>query len=359
MGSQSVSVPPTIVNTANARVHHKGSALDRLLLAGQCLFDSQEGKRAKSKVVAAWRTSTASSVHIARANLPKSALKGYNWAPNELVSLASAQEIPSLTKPSIFVATPGAWMAGPQLWRCYGVGQFFFGHSGASLLLLFPGQSFLDLNIPLAAASQRLGNMSWDELEVFLKGSGARWTTLTGDRAVWVPYGWVPMGVASLSDGQSPCIQAVWPYFADDLAASCATPELLRAFGEALDSVTVDQSLPTGARLLADLQAVSQWFDDIVATGGSSDSCADGRDVHASSARPKRAAPGAKDGQEPAGKRVRLPRASSAAASASAASAAAPAPALAAIAAVLAERADSVEEAGSSIGGLGQDDMWS
>ena len=137
-----------------------------------------------TKVMDGWRNMSVSSVLVGRANLAKAALKGYNWAPKELVSLASSQEIPSLAKPWILVATLGSWMAGPELFRCYGVGQFFFGHVGASVLLLFPGQSFLDLNIPLDKVSQRIARMSGDELEYFLKGSGARFTTLAADRAV-------------------------------------------------------------------------------------------------------------------------------------------------------------------------------
>ena len=166
-----------------------------------------------------------------------------------------------LGRPWLWMAKPGAWLADPVAFRQLGVGQFMFGLAGQSLLLLFPGQSFVDLNIDICQAGSRIRSMSALELERFMKDSGLRHCTLAARMAVWVPYGWVPMCIASLaSPGAAMATHAILPYINSDMIWMSRAS--MRPVLASLDSYESGFEGAVGRALERDLEAVKLYLSE-------------------------------------------------------------------------------------------------
>ena len=200
---------------------------------------------------------------MARLNPGRSGLSDRSWVPATMIRNQDFPEgvTSSLGRPWLWMAKPGAWLSDPVAFRQLGVGQFMFGLEGHSLLLLFPGQSFVDLNIDTCQAGRRIRSMSAQDLDRFMKDSGVRHCTLDDNRAVWVPYGWVPMCVAGLDSPDAPlATHAMLPFVNSDMA--WARREVMRAVLSSLDSYETGIEGSVGRALDRDLETVRVWLSE-------------------------------------------------------------------------------------------------
>ena len=256
-----VRSPQTPAHRRHARAQTLGSTIARLECAGQSLLDLASLK--KLAELAKHLEQPDQVYAMARLNANRTTLADFqSWVP---ASFLANQDYPesvttSLGRPWIWMAKPGAWMSDPVAFRQVAIGQFMFGLGGQSLLLLFPVQSFVELNIDVCQAGSRIRSMSVQELERFMLGSGVRHFTLSARTAVWVPYGWVPMCIAVLASGESLATHAILPFVNSDYVWQCRS--LMRAVLSSLEAYESGLEGKQAETVDKDHEAVRLWLSE-------------------------------------------------------------------------------------------------
>jgi len=256
-----VRSPQTPAHRRHARAQTLGSTIARLECAGQSLLDLASLK--KLAELAKHLEQPDQVYAMARLNANRTTLADFqSWVP---ASFLANQDYPEsvntrLGRPWIWTAKPGAWMADPVAFRQVAIGHFMFGLGGQSLLLLFPAQSFVELNIDICQAGSRIRSMSAQELERFMQDSGVRHFTLSARTAVWVPYGWVPMCIAVLASGESLATHAILPFINSDYVWQCRP--LMRAVLSSLEAYDSGLEGKQAVQVDKDHEAVRLWLSE-------------------------------------------------------------------------------------------------
>ena len=255
--------------------HNLGCTLAGLASARQSLLELARVK--KLSELASHLDKPDQVYAMSRLNPARSGLADRSWVP---ATMTRNQDFPeavtsSLGRPWLWMAKPGAWLSDPVAFRQLGVGQFMFGLAGHSLLLLFPGQSFVDLNIDICQAGSRIRSMSVQDLERFMKDSGVRHCTLDANMAVWVPYGWVPMCIAGLASPGTPlATHAMLPFVNSDMV--WVRRDTMRAILSSLESYETGIEGSVGRALDRDLETVKVWLSEAL-EGDSNDGSGQGQ----------------------------------------------------------------------------------
>ena len=136
--------------------------------------------------------------HMVRLSLTKTALKDTEqWLPSGLREQdLHPDALTTLGRPWIWSSSQGGFRSGPASWPSYGIGQFVFGGTGKSVLLLCRASSMLELGISLTRIAERMARMTLGEMEQVIQSGAVQHATLTASTVVWVPYGWLPMVMA-------------------------------------------------------------------------------------------------------------------------------------------------------------------
>ena len=211
--------------------------------------------------------------HMVRLSMNKTGLKETeHWLPSGLRGQAYHPDaVSTLGRPWIWGSAQGGFRSGPSCWPSYGIGQFVFGWTGKSVLLLCRGSSMLELGISLTRIAERMDRMTPAELEQIIQSGAVVHATLTAATAVWVPYGWFPMVMACPGVGSMDRASGAYlPFFNQDLCFIARATML-----HVLDSLSgyefISDSEQEAAVFKKNVGPVIEWLHSILGEEAESD----------------------------------------------------------------------------------------
>lgn len=238
-----------------------GTNRGQLSFAQNGIFSSGPGKKAMEHMDSSLDRGFVH--HMVRLALNKTPLKETeHWIPTGL----SAQQfhpdsVTTLGRPWIWTSMQGGFRTGPTSWPSYGIGQFVFGWSGRSVLLLCRGSSMLELGTSVLSIAERMDRMTPAELEEIVQSGAVLHATLTASTVVWVPYGWFPMVMACPGVGSTVRASGAFlPYYNEDLcfAASSVMSHVVEGLGSV--EFKLDNDSATSERFKKDVGPVLHWL---------------------------------------------------------------------------------------------------
>ena len=199
--------------------HTRGSSGLSLETARAAIFTSGVGVRTLNQMAGSFMPDAAvgQAYAYARINASRTALKDpSSWVPARMLAEGFAPDaLSTLGRPLILMASAGACLAVPEVWKAFGIGQFLFGHEGKSVVLLWPGRALAEVSVDICRITEQLSDLPSKDIDGLVAGAGMCQCTLTARTAIWVPYGWVPMVIP---DPQGkPVTLATLPFYSAEM----------------------------------------------------------------------------------------------------------------------------------------------
>lgn len=215
--SEALALPEIHARYALTRL--KGSTSECLALAREAILLSVDGERALAKAKKEV-TGSESALGVPTITVPasfgKSNLRAMTWVPGSLKAQGYMPDSPaSLGKPWIWASKIGQTRSGPSAWPAWGIGQFWFGLEGLTLVVIFEQTHLGQLGIPQECLLDRLEDMNPQDFASFLAVGKVQLCQLTPQSALWLPYGHLALAIG-LPDTVS--AGAFLPFFNQGLA---------------------------------------------------------------------------------------------------------------------------------------------
>jgi len=156
-----VPVPP--ISFWGRALLPQGSTVDSVLRAHMGVCEDKPAIEAERVASERLNADTHPSA-IASVSYKRTSLKDQSWVPASLRNHSLMPDSPgTLGRPWAWACLPGHFRHGPTSFPSWGVGQFLFGHHGRTYVLVFEGEHFLKLGIPLDTVVQRFNAMASQE----------------------------------------------------------------------------------------------------------------------------------------------------------------------------------------------------
>ena len=120
-----------------------GSTLHAVETARTVFFSSEQGLRAREKVLRAQTSAVGSltSFMCRTANNREAMERIQDWIPVTMkTQRLEPESLSTLGRPWLWSSSEGSLRLGPLAWPAWGVGQFAFALSGGAVVLMFNGQ---------------------------------------------------------------------------------------------------------------------------------------------------------------------------------------------------------------------------